>query len=103
MALEIGGEIDRVDGRSLTYEQFVDRYMKPNLPVVLTGLTDTWQSRTDWVQKHDPTKPDLSFFSSLCSSSTVQVSTPWFHSFLFVPLWSSNISFSMSDVETGSV
>lgn len=73
MAPKIGGEIEKVDGRSLTFDQFVDRYMKPNLPVVLTGLTDTWQSRTDWVQESDPTKPDLSFFSSLCSCSTVQV------------------------------
>ncbi|XP_078154046.1 arginine-specific demethylase JMJ20-like [Carex rostrata] len=68
--VKIGGEIERVDGRSLTYDHFIDRYMKPNLPVVLTGLTHTWQSLTDWVQNSNP---NLSFFSSLCSTSTVQV------------------------------
>ncbi|KAJ4781619.1 Bifunctional arginine demethylase and lysyl-hydroxylase JMJD6 [Rhynchospora pubera] len=73
MAPTIGGAIERVDGRDLTYDEFVERYMKPNLPVVLTGLTDTWRSRTDWVDNSDPTKPNLSFFSSLCSSSVVQV------------------------------
>lgn len=68
--LKIGGEIERVDGRSLTYDHFIHRYMKPNLPVVLTGLTHTWQSLTDWVHNSNP---NLSFFSSLCSTSTVQV------------------------------
>ncbi|KAJ3679710.1 hypothetical protein LUZ60_017721 [Juncus effusus] len=73
MAITISGEIERVDAKSLTYAQFVERYMKPNTPVVLTGLTDTWQSCSDWVLNSEPSRPNLFFFSSNCSDSIVQV------------------------------
>ncbi|KAL0019101.1 hypothetical protein WJX77_004127 [Trebouxia sp. C0004] len=33
----------------LSYEQFVQRFMQPNLPVVIQGLTCDWQASKDWV------------------------------------------------------
>ncbi|DBA81219.1 TPA: hypothetical protein ACH3X2_007033 [Trebouxia sp. C0005] len=33
----------------LSYEQFVQRFMQPNLPVMIQGLTVDWQASKDWV------------------------------------------------------
>ncbi|KAM0945820.1 putative transcription factor & chromatin remodeling &Metalloenzymes JmjC family [Dioscorea sansibarensis] len=69
--LRIGGNVERVDGRELTYKDFVERYMRPNLPVVLTGLMDGWSSCVDWVTPDG--LPSLPFFSSNFGQSIVQV------------------------------
>jgi histone arginine demethylase JMJD6 len=40
--------LKREDGLTMTYQQFVDRYEQPNIPVVLTNLTNHWQAQTKW-------------------------------------------------------
>ena len=42
-------EVPTVDARDLSPAQFVERYLKPNLPVLITGLTDGWRARREWV------------------------------------------------------
>lgn len=71
MDINIGGHVEKVNGRELTYREFVNRYMEKNQPVVLTGLMDDWRACRDWVT--DNGQPNLKFFSSSFGSSKVQV------------------------------
>jgi hypothetical protein len=75
--VKVVGQVERVDGRSLTYPEFVDRFMKPNLPVVLTGLTSSWRSCEDWALAgpDDRRRPNLDFFAQNFPSPLVQVPT----------------------------
>ncbi|RWW46566.1 hypothetical protein BHE74_00047512, partial [Ensete ventricosum] len=68
----IGGEVERVDGRALRYEEFVERYLMPNRPVLLTGLMDDWRAATDWLAP-DGRAPNLPFFAAHFGDSVVQV------------------------------
>ncbi|OAY79583.1 JmjC domain-containing protein 4, partial [Ananas comosus] len=75
MGVRIGGGVERVDARDLSYERFVERFLAPNLPVLLTGLTDAaapWRACADWVSSA-PRRPNLPFFSARFPNSTVQV------------------------------
>lgn len=38
-----------VPARDLSPQQFLEQFMKPNLPVLITGLTDSWKARKEWV------------------------------------------------------
>lgn len=63
--------MERVDGRELSYREFVERYLKGNRPVVLTGLMDGWRACRDWVTQDG--LPNLRFFSDHFGNSIVQV------------------------------
>lgn len=70
--IKIKGEIEKVNGKELSYSEFVDRYMDKNKPVVLTGLMDHhWRASTDWVTPNG--KPNLQFFFNHFGASKVQV------------------------------
>ncbi|KAM0900933.1 hypothetical protein ACQ4PT_020319 [Festuca glaucescens] len=73
--VKVVGQVERVDGRSLTYPEFVDRFMKPNLPVVLTGLTSSWRSCEDWTLAGTDgrRRPNLDCFAQNFPSPLVQV------------------------------
>lgn len=71
MAIETSGRIDKVNGNELSYEEFVERYMEKNQPVVLTGLMDDWKACSDWVDENG--QPNLRFFSTHFGKSKVQV------------------------------
>ncbi|XP_031406956.1 2-oxoglutarate and iron-dependent oxygenase JMJD4 isoform X2 [Punica granatum] len=71
MGINIGGQIERVSGKELSYREFVERYMKKNEPVVITGLMDDWRACRDWVSEGG--KPNLHFFSTHFGKSRVQV------------------------------
>ncbi|XP_074579925.1 arginine-specific demethylase JMJ20 isoform X2 [Curcuma longa] len=71
-AVTIGGEVERIDGRALSYDEFVERYLKPNRPVVLTGLMDDWRAAADWLAP-DGGGPNLHFFADHFGKSVVQV------------------------------
>lgn len=75
--VKVVGQVERVDGRSLTYAEFVNRFMKPNLPVVLTGLTSSWRSCEDWTlpDLNNGRRPNLEFFAQSFPSPLVQVAT----------------------------
>ena len=40
--------VERVDARSISKEEFVAKYEKPLIPVVLTHVTDTWAAQEKW-------------------------------------------------------
>ncbi|KAH0704815.1 jmjC domain-containing protein 4 isoform X1 [Solanum tuberosum] len=71
MGLKIGGRIEKVNGRELTYSEFAEKYMSQNQPVVLTGLMDDWRACKDWVSPNG--KPNLHYFSTHFGKSEVQV------------------------------
>ncbi|KAI3892941.1 hypothetical protein MKX03_037505 [Papaver bracteatum] len=71
MGLKIGGEIERINGKELSYEEFVKNYLEKNQPVVITGLMDDWKACNDWVTKDG--LPNLSLFSLNFGKSKVQV------------------------------
>lgn len=71
MGIIIKGEIERVNGKELSYIEFVDRYMEKNKPVVITGLMDHWRAHSDWVTLHS--QPNFQFFSTHFGASKVQV------------------------------
>ncbi|KAL3628874.1 hypothetical protein CASFOL_027920 [Castilleja foliolosa] len=71
MGLKIGGKVEKVNGKELSYADFVEKYLARNQPVILTGLTDDWRACKDWVS--DDGKPNLRFFSAHFGGSTVQV------------------------------
>jgi hypothetical protein len=41
--------VPTVDASELSPAQFVERFMKPNLPALLTGLTNGWRAQREWV------------------------------------------------------
>ncbi len=45
--------IDDVGVANLSYHNFCENYMYPNIPVMIRGLSDTWECCDDWVMK-DP-------------------------------------------------
>lgn len=71
MGVKIGGKIEKVNGRELSYTEFAERYLAKNQPVVLTGLMDDWSACKDWVSTTG--KPNLQFFSTHFGKSKVQV------------------------------
>mmetsp|Transcript_13194 Transcript_13194/g.25254 ORF Transcript_13194/g.25254 Transcript_13194/m.25254 type:complete len:486 (-) Transcript_13194:278-1735(-) len=40
--------IDRVHWKDLSLEDFIEKYQKPEIPVIITGLTDKWKGSTTW-------------------------------------------------------
>ncbi|XP_027332603.1 jmjC domain-containing protein 4 isoform X2 [Abrus precatorius] len=73
MGIDIKGQIEKVNGKELSYREFVERYMQKNQPVVLTGMIDHhhWRACTDWVTPHG--QPNFQFLSTHFASSKVQV------------------------------
>lgn len=71
MGVEIAGQIQKVNGKELSYSEFVERYMEKNHPVVLTGLMDDWRACRDWVTENG--QPNLQFFATHFGKSIVQV------------------------------
>jgi hypothetical protein len=71
MGIEIGGHIEKVNGKEVSYSEFVQKYLEKNQPVVLTDLMDDWKACKDWV--FDNGKPNLQFFSTHFGISRVQV------------------------------
>ncbi|XP_057804465.1 arginine-specific demethylase JMJ20 [Salvia miltiorrhiza] len=71
MGLKIEGKVEKVNGKELSYAEFVEKYLDKNQPVILTGLTDDWRARKDWVSGDG--KPNLRFFSDQFGGSRVQV------------------------------
>lgn len=71
MGIKIAGQIEKVNGKELSYHEFVERYMEKNQPVVLTGLMDDWRACRDWVT--DNGQPNLQFFATHFGKSKVQV------------------------------
>jgi hypothetical protein len=44
----VSKSIDRVHTRDLSVQQFIDRYERPNKPVMIEGLSDHWKAHQKW-------------------------------------------------------
>ncbi|CAH2043735.1 unnamed protein product [Thlaspi arvense] len=71
MGIKIVGEIEKIDGKELSYGDFAERYLAENQPVVISDLTDDWRAREDWVTENG--LPNLHFFATHFGNSRVQV------------------------------
>ena len=71
MGLKIERRVERVNGKDLSYTQFVEQYLVQNQPVILTGLMEDWRACKDWILEDG--KPNLQFFSTHFGNSKVQV------------------------------
>ncbi|KAF9624648.1 hypothetical protein IFM89_012694 [Coptis chinensis] len=71
MGVKVGGKVERVNGKEISYKEFTEKYLVKNEPVVLTGLMDDWKACKDWVTSDG--KPNLNFFSTHFGKSLVQV------------------------------
>ncbi|KAJ8449078.1 hypothetical protein Cgig2_004133 [Carnegiea gigantea] len=69
--LKLGGKMERVNGKELSYTEFVARYLAKNQPVVVTGIMDDWRACKDWVDLNG--HPNLRFFSTHFGKSKVQI------------------------------
>ena len=38
--------------QDMSTEQFVERFERPRLPVVITGLCDSWKGRERWTEEN---------------------------------------------------
>ncbi|CAA7034985.1 unnamed protein product [Microthlaspi erraticum] len=71
MGVEIVGQIEKINCKELSYGDFAENYLAKNQPVVISGLTDDWRSREDWVSENG--LPNLHFFATHFGKSRVQV------------------------------
>ena len=76
----VGDNVERVDSRRMTKEQFIELYEKRSRPVVLLGLQDEWEATKKW-------KPEV------CYVQEIHISFCSFHSsvhsreYLFIPTY----------------
>lgn len=71
MGLKVERKVEKVNGKELSYSQFVEKYLVENQPVILTGLMEDWRACKDWVFENG--KPNLEYFSTHFGQSKVQV------------------------------
>ena len=87
--LKVVADVPVIDGRSTSYDEFREKFMKPNLPVLITGLQlmHQWRACKEWVTQSG--RPDLDYLSTHFGSSRVQVLCfLLFASFLFTNIGS---------------
>ena len=63
--------VPRIPIASLTPEEFRERFMAPNLPVMLTGAADSWRATAEWVAAAG--QPAVSTLAALFPDSEVSV------------------------------
>ncbi|CAA0411655.1 unnamed protein product [Arabidopsis thaliana] len=71
MGIQIIGQIERINGKELSYGDFAERYLAKNQPVVISDLTEDWRAREDWVSENGNPNPHL--FATHFGKSRVQV------------------------------
>lgn len=63
--------IDRVHCKDLSYVDFCEKYMFPNRPVIIEGLTANWKSRQLWVRPDG--RPNMAYIGETFGSDIVPV------------------------------
>ncbi|KAH7444893.1 hypothetical protein KP509_02G096400 [Ceratopteris richardii] len=69
--LRVVAQVPLIDGLQTTYEEFRDQYMRPNSPVLISGLMDHWRAFDAWSSPCGA--PNLDYLSSNFGNSHVQV------------------------------
>lgn len=68
------GSINVVSAKDLSYSHFVENYMAPNQPVIITGLTEEWVINKEWLKfQNDKLVPDMSHLKENFGHETVSV------------------------------
>lgn len=44
----VSDDLERVDGRTVSPEEFIERYERPRRPVVITNLQSDWPANVKW-------------------------------------------------------
>ncbi|KAK6058073.1 hypothetical protein COOONC_04362, partial [Cooperia oncophora] len=57
----------RVNGKTTTVEEFREKYEKPRIPCVITGLTDNWKAKDNWQVKVIANQFTCTSFTSVTS------------------------------------
>ena len=65
--------VDRVPIASITPAEFAERYLRPNRPVLLTGVGESWRCQ-HWVTVDG--RPDIAFLAATFGDSSVPVASP---------------------------
>lgn len=63
--------VDYCHYSELSYHDFSENYMLPNIPVIIHGLTNTWKSACEWVDATG--KPDLLTLAALFGADVANV------------------------------
>lgn len=71
MGLQIEQKVEKLNGKELSYSDFVEKYLVQNQPVILTGLMEDWRACKDWVSNDG--EPNFDFLSTHFGKSKVQV------------------------------
>ena len=88
--------IERIDGASLSEEEFLARYLRPHRPVVLTNVAADWPAMRDWTPEYfkrrfgskpvaigyDRDMPFDAFIDAVLASSSAQPGPYMYRSFL---------------------
>ena len=61
-----------IDGRNLDYPTAYTRFLAPNLPFIVTGLTDSWPASTEWLSSNGE-EPNWQFLEQLYGDAVVGV------------------------------
>ena len=48
------GSIPRISAKDLSVERFEREFMKPNLPVIITDITNEWPMQQEWIEEGRP-------------------------------------------------
>jgi hypothetical protein len=76
--------VDRVHCKDLSYDDFVCRYMQPNLPVIIQGLAEDWRATREWTMDNSdeaavgaraeqPLSPNVQYLSANFGQDAVKV------------------------------
>ena len=67
--------VPTIDASELSAAEFAERFMRPNKPVLLTGVSNGWRCRSEWTREDQSGErvPDISRMSDLFGDAKVLV------------------------------
>ena len=67
--------VPTIDASELSAAEFAERFMRPNKPVLLTGVSNGWRCRSEWTREDQPGErvPDISRMADLFGDAKVLV------------------------------
>lgn len=69
--VRVVAQVPVIDGLLTPYHEFRDKFMRPNLPVLITGLMQHWRASMQWATHSGD--PNLDYLSTHFGNSRVQV------------------------------
>ncbi|KAI5060603.1 hypothetical protein GOP47_0025023 [Adiantum capillus-veneris] len=69
--VRVVAQVPLIDGLQTPYHQFRDQFMRPNLPVLISGLMNHWRAFREWSSPFGV--PDFDYLATRFGNSNVQV------------------------------